>query len=176
MGPNAAVAVRRRIPDRHRRRHMVQHALNEALERSGKSILIVAIQERIGSRFIQQGDVKVRATARQSLVRLGHEGCEQAVLGEVFLDRALEHERAVGGGYAVERGIVDFDLSRAVFDVVGDDVDALRLQHLDQFIDRRHLMRSGGDEDRLASEDRLARFGIDHVELIFVTHLHRVAE
>jgi hypothetical protein len=77
MGPNAAVAVRRRIPDRHCCWHMVQHALNEAFEGSGKPILIIAIQERVGSRFIQQGDVKVRATPGQSLVGLGHEGREQ---------------------------------------------------------------------------------------------------
>ncbi len=155
---------------------MVQHALNEAFEGPGKSILIVAIQERVGSRFIQQGDVKVRATAGQSLVGLGHEGREQTVLGEILLDRALEYERAIGGGDTVKRGVVDLDLPRTMLDIVGDDVDALCLQHLDQFIDRRHLMRPGGDEDRLASKDRFARFGIDHVELVFMAHLYGVAE
>ena len=98
------------------------------------------------------------------------------MLGEVLLDRTLEHERAIGGGNTVKRGVVDFDLPRTVLDVIGDDVDALCLQHLDQFIDSRHLMRPGGDEDRLTSKDRFTRFGIDHVELVFVAHLHGVAE
>ena len=52
------------------------------------------------------------------------------MLGEILLDRALEYERAIGGGDTVKRGVVDLDLPRTMLDVIGDDVDALCLQHL----------------------------------------------
>src|ERR1700680_2499361 len=118
----------------------------------------------------------MRATARQSLVRLGHERREQAVFGKIFLDGAFEDERSVGSGNTVECTVIDLDLTWSVFDVVGDDIDTLALQNSNELVDRRHVMCARRHEDRLSAEYGLAGLRIDDIELVFVSHFGGVTE
>src|SRR5882757_2722710 len=177
LGTNPAIAVRGGIPNRHCRGHMIQYPLDEAFKRLGHSVLAFVIEESVRSRFaIEERDMEMRATSRQSLVGLGHERREQAVFDKIFLDGTLEHESPVGSGNTVECPVIDLDLTWSVFDVVSDDIDTLILQNSNEVVDRRHVMCARRHEDRLSAEYGLASLRVDNIELVFVAYFGGVTE
>src|SRR5882757_2580772 len=177
LGTNPAIAVRGGIPNRHCRGHMIQYPLDEAFKRLGHSVLAFGIEESVRSRLaIEERDMEMRATSRQSLVGLGHERREQAVFDKIFLDGTLEHESPVGSGNTVECPVIDLDLTWSVFDVVSDDIDTLILQNSNEVVDRRHVMCARRHEDRLSAEYGLASLRVDNIELVFVAYFGGVTE
>ena len=93
-----------------------------------------------------------------------------------FLHRIFEGKGFVGPLNANAGAIVDFKLGRRVLAVVGNHVNARRLQIVQHLADFWHVLIANMVENVEPVKQRLLRLGIEQVKLKLVAHHHVEAE